>query len=90
VAVLRGHSSYITAIDWTSDSRMLRSCSGDYELLHWWIETKKLVSGEVLLFFYSKYFCIDHGGISFTYFTCDSALLINGYVGRLYIVAAQR
>ena len=30
-----GHSSYITHIDWTKDSKYLRSNSGDYELLFW-------------------------------------------------------
>ncbi|KAK6645396.1 hypothetical protein RUM43_001673 [Polyplax serrata] len=30
-----GHSSFITHIDWSSDSQYLRSNSGDYELLYW-------------------------------------------------------
>ncbi|KAF2905825.1 hypothetical protein ILUMI_00361 [Ignelater luminosus] len=30
-----GHSSYVTHIDWSSDSQTIRSNSGDYELLYW-------------------------------------------------------
>ncbi|KAK4886318.1 hypothetical protein RN001_002589 [Aquatica leii] len=30
-----GHSSYITHLDWSSDSEIIRSNSGDYELLYW-------------------------------------------------------
>lgn len=30
-----GHSSYITHIDWATDSQTIRSNSGDYELLYW-------------------------------------------------------
>nr|XP_023029644.1 echinoderm microtubule-associated protein-like 2 isoform X2 [Leptinotarsa decemlineata] len=30
-----GHSSFITHLDWASDSQTLRSNSGDYELLFW-------------------------------------------------------
>ncbi|KAJ3659306.1 hypothetical protein Zmor_011002 [Zophobas morio] len=30
-----GHSSYITHVDWSTDSQTLRTNSGDYELLYW-------------------------------------------------------
>lgn len=30
-----GHSSYITHLDWSEDGEVLRSNSGDYELLYW-------------------------------------------------------
>ena len=30
---LRGHSSYITHLDWTADGQLLRSTCGAYELL---------------------------------------------------------
>ena len=32
---LRGHTSYIKQVDWSADNRLLRSCCGSYELLHW-------------------------------------------------------
>ncbi|XP_046432655.1 echinoderm microtubule-associated protein-like 2 isoform X2 [Neodiprion fabricii] len=32
---IRGHSSFITHLDWSVDSQYLRSNSGDYELLYW-------------------------------------------------------
>lgn len=35
VSICRGHSSYITALDWSEDSSYLRTNSGDYELLFW-------------------------------------------------------
>ncbi|XP_043264476.1 echinoderm microtubule-associated protein-like 2 isoform X3 [Colletes gigas] len=31
----RGHSSFITHVDWSTDGQYLRSNSGDYELLYW-------------------------------------------------------
>lgn len=34
-SVCRGHSSYVTHIDWSQDSQFLASTSGDYELLYW-------------------------------------------------------
>lgn len=30
-----GHSSFITHLDWSADSQILRSNSGDYEVLYW-------------------------------------------------------
>lgn len=30
-----GHSSYVTHLDWSNDSQILRSNSGDYEILYW-------------------------------------------------------
>jgi WD40 repeat protein len=38
---LLGHSSFITGIDWSIDSKWLRSVCGAYELLFFNIETKK-------------------------------------------------
>ncbi|KAL1523351.1 hypothetical protein AB1Y20_018296 [Prymnesium parvum] len=34
-SVLRGHSSFIRAIDWSVDSTALQSCCGAHELLYW-------------------------------------------------------
>ncbi|XP_076241239.1 echinoderm microtubule-associated protein-like 2 isoform X3 [Calliopsis andreniformis] len=31
----RGHSSFVTHLDWSTDGQYLRSNSGDYELLYW-------------------------------------------------------
>jgi WD40 repeat protein len=39
---LRGHSSAITHIDWSYDSKLLRSTCQAYELLCWDVETGKL------------------------------------------------
>ena len=33
--VCKGHSSYVTHLDWSEDGRFLQSNSGDYELLFW-------------------------------------------------------
>ncbi|XP_037072676.1 echinoderm microtubule-associated protein-like 2 isoform X2 [Pollicipes pollicipes] len=35
VAKCTGHSSFITHLDWSADSALLRTNSGDYELLYW-------------------------------------------------------
>lgn len=40
-SVLRAHSSYITHIDWSLDSKYLRSNCGAYELLFWDASTGK-------------------------------------------------
>lgn len=39
VGVLKGHSSFITSLDWSADAAYIRSTSGDYELLYWDIES---------------------------------------------------
>ena len=44
-AVLRGHSSFVTHIDWSIDSKLLQSTCAAYELLCWDIEKGKLYSG---------------------------------------------
>ena len=36
---LRGHSSYVTHVDWSVDSRLLQSTCGAYELLYWNVDT---------------------------------------------------
>jgi len=41
LAVLKGHSSFITAIDFSLDSKYLRSVCGAYELLFFNVGTKK-------------------------------------------------
>lgn len=33
--VFSGHTSFVNGMDWSIDSRFLRSTSGDYELLYW-------------------------------------------------------
>ena len=38
---LRGHSSYITHLDWSKDGQLLRSTCGAYELLYWNVEAGK-------------------------------------------------
>ncbi|XP_019627498.1 PREDICTED: echinoderm microtubule-associated protein-like 2 isoform X4 [Branchiostoma belcheri] len=35
VGKLTGHSSFVTHLDWSSDSQYIRSNSGDYEILYW-------------------------------------------------------
>ena len=30
-----GHTSFVTHLDWSSDSQYLRTNSGDYEILYW-------------------------------------------------------
>ncbi|XP_078701340.1 echinoderm microtubule-associated protein-like 2 isoform X2 [Branchiostoma floridae x Branchiostoma belcheri] len=41
---LRGHSSYVTHLDWDVGSRFLQSTSGDYELLYWDVTALRHVS----------------------------------------------
>lgn len=43
MAVCKGHSSYISHIDFSHDSRFLQSTSGDYELLFWDTHSTKTV-----------------------------------------------
>merc|ERR1712086_1052347 len=38
---LSKHSSFITAFDWSLDSKMLRSVCGAYELLFWNVDAAK-------------------------------------------------
>ena len=42
---LEGHSSYITALDWSIDNTWIRSSCGAYELLFFDVDTKKQVPG---------------------------------------------
>ena len=41
---LKGHSSYVTHLDWSADNRILQSTCGAYELLYW-----DVLSGRQLL-----------------------------------------
>ena len=41
---LKGHSSFITGIDWSEDGKTLRSVCGAYELLYWDIEKLQQVT----------------------------------------------
>ena len=40
-AKLKGHSSFITAFDWSQDSSKIRSVCGAYELLFFNVASKK-------------------------------------------------
>ena len=42
-AICKGHHSYITAVDFTLDSKTLQTTSGDYELLFWETNTGKSI-----------------------------------------------
>lgn len=46
---MTGHSSYVTHIDWSDDSTLLRSNSGDYELLYWNATTCRQVTSSSTL-----------------------------------------
>jgi WD40 repeat protein len=46
--VLRGHSSYITHVDWSMDGVFLRSNSGDMELLHCKMKISRLIQGKAM------------------------------------------
>lgn len=43
IALCRGHTSYITHLDFSFDSSVLQSNSGDYELLYWEIPSGKQI-----------------------------------------------
>ncbi|TNV83122.1 hypothetical protein FGO68_gene10203 [Halteria grandinella] len=43
VHVFSGHTSFINSMDWSNDSRFIRSTSGAYELLYWDIGQKKQI-----------------------------------------------
>ena len=38
---LRGHTSYVTHLDWSGDNRLLQSTCGSYELLYWDVQSGK-------------------------------------------------
>ena len=38
---MKGHSSYITHLDWSIDNRLIQSTCGGYELLYWDVSTGK-------------------------------------------------
>lgn len=44
-AILRGHSSFVSHIDWSVDNKLLQSTCGAYELLCWDIEKGKQYTG---------------------------------------------
>lgn len=41
VHILKGHSSFITALDWSADGSAIHTTSGDYELLFWDVNSGK-------------------------------------------------
>ena len=41
IGLCRGHSSFLTHVDWTADSSMMQSNDGAYEILYWEAETAK-------------------------------------------------
>ena len=40
---LTGHASYITALDWSADGRLIQSNCGSYEIIYWDTRTGKAV-----------------------------------------------
>ena len=47
-AICKGHSSYITALDFTADSRHLQTTCGAYELLYWTIGGNRVTSAAAM------------------------------------------
>eukprot|EP00003_Mantamonas_plastica_P008476 TRINITY_DN1744_c0_g1_i5.p1 TRINITY_DN1744_c0_g1~~TRINITY_DN1744_c0_g1_i5.p1 ORF type:complete len:533 (+),score=185.96 TRINITY_DN1744_c0_g1_i5:98-1696(+) len=47
-AVCKGHTSYITHLDWSTDSTFLQTNSGDYEHLYWHRNGQQVVHRETL------------------------------------------
>ena len=47
-AICKAHSSYITALDFTTDSRHLQSTCGGYELLYWTIGGNRVTSAAAM------------------------------------------
>jgi len=47
-AICKGHSSYITALDFTADSRHLQSTCGAYELLYWTVGGNQVTSAAAM------------------------------------------
>ena len=48
-SLFQGHSSFITHLDWSSDSTYLQTNSGDYELLFWNASVCRQVSNQASL-----------------------------------------
>jgi microtubule-associated protein-like 1/2 len=44
VATCRGHASFISHLDWSTDSGFLQTNSGDYELMYWNALTGKQIT----------------------------------------------
>ena len=43
VHVFQGHSNFVNGLDWSIDSKYIRSTSADYELLYWDVIAKKQI-----------------------------------------------
>lgn len=53
---IQGHSSYITHIDWSEDSQIFRSNSGDYEVLYCKLIKNTLNTSQIIFEFNSLIF----------------------------------